>query len=113
MSETDEPYYRLHVFCCTNVRPANHPRGSCARKDAVRLRNYMKQKAKGMDVGRVRINTSGCLDRCELGPTMVIYPDGVWYRYESEADVDEILDQHLVEGKVVERLKLNFEDGPK
>ena len=113
MSDTEEPYYRVHVFCCTNVRPENHPRGSCSRKNSVQLRDYMKAKAKTMDTGRVRINASGCLDRCELGPTMVIYPDGIWYRYENEADVDEILDRHVAKGQVVERLQLKFEDGPK
>jgi len=113
MGETDETYYQLHVFCCTNVRPINHSRGSCARKNAVQLREYMKQKAKAMCLGRIRINASGCLDRCELGPTMVIYPGGIWYRYKTEEDVDEILDQHVAKGKVVERLKLNLGDGPK
>jgi len=113
MTETDKPYYDLHVFCCTNVRPVGHPRGSCARKDAVALRDYMKKSAKEMDIGRVRVNAAGCLDRCELGPVMVIYPDGVWYRYETEADIDEILGTHLQNGTVVERLKLSYEDGPK
>lgn len=108
---TDDPYYRLHAFCCTNVRPEQHPRGSCARKNAVALRDYLKKKSKAKDVGRVRINASGCLDRCELGPVMVIYPDGIWYRYETESDVDEILESHVKGGKVVERLRLKPEDG--
>lgn len=112
MSESEDPYYRLHVFCCTNVRPEAHPRGSCARRNAVALRDYMKKQAKTMDVGRVRINAAGCLDRCELGPAMVVYPDGVWYRYENETDVDEILESHVKNGIVVERLKLKTEDGP-
>ena len=59
-------FYGCHVFCCTNVRPEGHPRGSCARKNAVELRNYMKDKAKEMGLKEVRINTAGCLDRCEL-----------------------------------------------
>ena len=112
MSGTEVPYYRLHVFCCINVRPKDHPRGSCSRKNSVQLRDYMKSKAKAMDMGRVRINASGCLDRCELGPTMVVYPDGVWYRYENEQDVDEILESHIKNGRVVERLRLKLEDGP-
>lgn len=112
MSDTQESYYRLHVFCCTNVRPESHPRGSCARRNSVALREYMKKQAKAMDLGRVRINAAGCLDRCELGPAVVVYPDGIWYRYEDEADVDEILESHLKKGVVVERLKLNAEDGP-
>ena len=60
----------------------------------------------------MRINASGCLDRCELGPTMVVYPDAVWYRYRTRADVDEILDSHVVRGRPVERLMLRPSDGP-
>jgi len=106
------PYYSCHVFCCTNVRPEAHPRGSCARKSSVDLRNYMKDRAKAMGLKDVRINTAGCLDRCELGPTMVIYPDGVWYRYTSRADVDEILEVHVKSGGRVPRLMLKPEDSP-
>lgn len=109
---TENPYYRCHVFCCTNERPAGHERGSCAGRGSVRLRNYMKARAKELGLSEVRINASGCLDRCELGPTMVIYPDGIWYRYESMADVDEILMQHVIGGAPVPRLMLKREDGP-
>lgn len=110
MSKIEDPYYRLHVFCCTNVRPESHPRGSCARSNSVALRDYMKKQAKTMEIGRVRVNAAGCLDRCELGPVMVVYPDGIWYRYETEADVDEILESHMKNGIVVERLRLKTED---
>lgn len=106
------PYYRRHVFCCTNVRPMGHPRGCCSEKGAVPLRNYMKIRAKELGLDGVRINAAGCLDRCELGPTMVIYPEGVWYRYDSEADIDEILETHLRGGGRVERLLLKPEDRP-
>ncbi|MBL8668811.1 MAG: (2Fe-2S) ferredoxin domain-containing protein [Rhodospirillales bacterium] len=106
------PYYRCHVFCCVNERPAGHERGSCSRRGSVRLRNYMKARAKELGLADVRINASACLDRCELGPTMVIYPDGVWYHYETRADVDEILEQHVIGGEPVERLMLRPEDGP-
>lgn len=109
---SDDPYFRLHVFCCTNVRPEKHPRGSCARKNAVALRDHLKKKTKALDVGRVRINASGCLDRCELGPVMVVYPEEVWYRYVTEADVDEILETHIKGGQIVERLRLRAEAGP-
>jgi len=112
MTADPAPFYSCHVFCCTNVRPEGHPRGSCARKNAVELRNYMKDKAKQMGLKDVRINTAGCLDRCELGPTMVFYPDGVWYRYTSQADVDEILEAHVKAGGRVPRLMLKPEDGP-
>ena len=106
------PYYSRHVFCCTNERPGDHPRGCCAAKDAVKLRTYLKNKAKKLGLETVRINGSGCLDRCELGATMVIYPEGVWYSYRTRADLDEILQTHLVEDGRVERLLLRPEDGP-
>ncbi len=111
----DDPplYYRRHVFCCTNERPTGHPRGCCKEKGSVRLRNYLKARAKELGLADVRVNTSGCLDRCELGPTMVIYPEGVWYSYHSAEDADEILQRHLIEGGRVERLMLEPTDqGP-
>ena len=104
------PFYRAHVFCCVNERPAGHPRGCCREKDAERLRNYMKARAKALGLEGVRINNAGCLDRCELGPTMVIYPEGVWYHYRSTEDLDEILQTHVVGGGRVRRLMLEPED---
>ncbi len=101
------PYYRKHVFCCVNERPDDHPRGCCKLKGSVRLRNYLKARAKELGLDDVRVNQSGCLDRCELGPTMVIYPEGVWYSYASAEDIDEILQVHLVEDGRVERLLLH------
>lgn len=98
------PYYRCHVFCCTNTRPDGEPRGSCSRRGSIPLREYMKARAKELGLKDVRINTAGCLDRCELGPSMVIYPDGTWYHYETRADVDEILETHVIGGGRVHRL---------
>lgn len=106
------PYYRAHVFCCTNQRPEGHPRGCCLDKDALRLRNYMKARAKELDLAGVRINTSGCLDRCELGPTMVIYPEGVWYRCRTIEEVEEVLQVHVIGGGRVSHLMLRPEDDP-
>lgn len=71
----------------------------------------MKARAKELGLSDVRINSAGCLDRCELGPTMVIYPEGVWYGYRTPEDVDEILRTHLIEGGRVERLMLRPENG--
>lgn len=110
---TDDPalYYRAHVFCCTNEREPGHPRGCCKERGADALRDYMKKKATGLGLGRqVRINNAGCLDRCELGPCLVIYPEGVWYSFTDKADIDEILQTHLIEGKRVERLMLQPTD---
>lgn len=100
------PYYEAHVFCCVNERPEGHPRGCCKKKGAEALRNYMKVRAKELGLKDVRINQSGCLDRCELGPTLVIYPEGIWYSYSSIAEAEEILQTHLIGGKRVERLML-------
>jgi len=66
----------------------------------------MREKAKALGIENIRVNASGCLDRCELGPNMVIYPEGVWYQYDNADDVDEILQKHLIEGGRVERLML-------
>jgi (2Fe-2S) ferredoxin len=105
-------FFRQHVFCCTNTRPPGHPRGCCSAKGSEKLRNYMKARVKELGLEGVRVNAAGCLDRCELGPTMVIYPEGVWYSYHSTADVDEILERHLVHGGRVERLLLRPEQKP-
>lgn len=104
-------FYARHIFMCTNVRPEGHPRGCCTARAAAgggveKLRAYMREKARAAGVENIRPNTSGCLDRCEFGPNMVIYPEGVWYHYETTEDVDEIVQKHLVEGGRVERLML-------
>jgi (2Fe-2S) ferredoxin len=113
MSHKDPPlYYEKHVFCCTNTRPEGHPRGCCSAKGSEGLRNYLKARAKQLGLERVRINSAGCLDRCELGPNLVIYPEGVWYHYKTQQDLDEILETHLIGGGRVDRLMLRPEDDP-
>ena len=108
-------FYKRHVFMCTNVRPEGHPRGSCSARAAEaggveKLRGYMREKARQLGVESLRCNAAGCLDRCEYGPNMVIYPEGVWYSVHTREDVDEILQRHLVEGGRVERLMLKPDD---
>ena len=104
----DDPplFYDVHVFVCCNRRPDGHPRGSCAEKGSERLRDYMKARAKELRIPRIRINSAGCLDRCELGPCAVIYPEGVWYRLTSPTDVDMVLERHVLAGERVESLLL-------
>jgi (2Fe-2S) ferredoxin len=111
---TEDPplFYRAHVFCCTNERPEGHPRGCCKGKGSERLRNYMKARAKELGLKDVRINAAGCLDRCELGPCMVIYPEGVWYSVHNKADVDEVLNVHVKQGGRVQRLMLQPDQRP-
>jgi len=104
-----EPFYQRHVFFCCNQRPADDPRGCCNAKGATRVRDYAKAKVKALGLagkGKVRINQAGCLDRCEEGPVIVVYPEGVWYTYVDEQDVDEIIQEHLVGGRVVGRLRI-------
>jgi (2Fe-2S) ferredoxin len=104
------PYFRAHVFVCCNRRPDGHRRGSCAARGSEDLRDYMKARVKELGLERVRVNQAGCLDRCEFGPTLVIYPEGVWYSPKTRDDVDEILREHLVgEGRAT-RLMLTEKD---
>jgi len=100
-------YYQHHVFFCTNQR--NDGRQSCNDCGAQKLRDYAKQRCKELGIsgpGQVRINSAGCLDRCQDGPVLVIYPEETWYQYVDHVDIDEIIDQHLVAGKTVDRLKI-------
>ena len=98
-------YYQYHVFFCVNRR--DDGRKCCADAGAQALRDYAKQRVKELELagrGKVRVNMAGCLDRCGKGPVAVIYPEGTWYKLESEADVDEMIESHLMKGCKVERL---------
>lgn len=106
-----EMLYRVHVFCCTNQRPESHWRGCCSSRGSKALCDYMCRLGMVLGAQRIRINHAGCMNVCEHGPVMVIYPDGVWYRYETQADVAEILRQHVIGGKRVERLLLEIDPG--
>ncbi|HEY8243955.1 MAG: (2Fe-2S) ferredoxin domain-containing protein [Vicinamibacteria bacterium] len=100
-------YYKHHVFFCLNQR--DPPEKCCANAGAADLQKHAKDRVKALGIageGGVRVNKAGCLDRCEEGPCVVIYPDNVWYTYVDSADIDEIVDRHLVNGEVVERLRI-------
>ena len=104
---SDPLYYKKHVFICTNQRDDGRP--CCAERGAVAAQKHAKARLKALDMngaGKIRVNQSGCLDRCEEGPVMVVYPEGVWYTYVDTADIDDIIDPHLIGGKVVDRLKI-------
>lgn len=95
--------YQYHLFFCTHERDDGKP--YCQQHDAQSLRNYAKQRVKDLHLKKVRVNNAGCLNRCALGPILVIYPEGIWYQYQNEADIDEIIESHLQHGKIVERLQ--------
>lgn len=99
-------FFDHHIFCCGNRREPGHTRGCCAEKGAETLRDYMKQRVKEMGISKARVNQAGCLDRCEQGPCIVIYPEGVWYAPKTKGDIDTILREHVVGGKIIERLKI-------
>lgn len=99
--------FERHIFVCCNQRPPDHPRGCCDPLQEERLQKAFKKVLADRGVHRrVRANKSGCLDQCEHGPTVVVYPDVVWYGGVTEADVDEIVDSHIIGGVPVARLRL-------
>lgn len=101
------PPYERHVFVCENLRDPADPRGCCAAKGAAEVRSRLKQLTHQAGLkGRVRINGAGCLDQCEHGVTIVVYPEAVWYGGVTVADADEIFRSHVIEGRPVERLRL-------
>ncbi len=100
-------YYRYHVFFCTNLRADGSQ--CCQQCHAQEARDYTKQRVKELGSAipyKVRINSAGCLDRCAEGPVIVIYPEAIWYTYIDHADLDEIIQEHLIKGCVVDRLRI-------
>jgi (2Fe-2S) ferredoxin len=100
-------FYKYHVFFCCNQREPGDT--CCNNRGAQEVRDYAKDRVKALRLnghGKVRINLAGCMDRCDQGPVMVVYPEGVWYTYIDKQDIDEIIDQHLRHGHVVERLRI-------
>jgi len=101
------PAFERHVFVCHNVRPADAPRPACTRDGTSELHAQLQQLSREAGLsGRVRINKSSCLDQCEHGPTVVVYPEAVWYGGVKPEDAAEIVAEHLVGGRPVERLRI-------
>lgn len=104
-------FYEHHVFCCINEREAGHRRGCCGAERGKAIASQFKKMMRKHGVGSARANKAMCLDRCEHGPVVVIYPQGVWYRIgDIEEDVEQIVTEHLVGGQIVERLRLPSRD---
>lgn len=100
-------FFSKHVFFCINER--ENGAQCCAGCGAPEVQAYAKERIKALKKngkGRIRINRAGCLDRCDEGPVMVVYPEAIWYRYVDKQDIDEIIEQHLLGNQPVERLKI-------
>jgi (2Fe-2S) ferredoxin len=100
-------FFNQHIFFCTNQRAEGEP--CCAQHGGLEAFEYTKTKVKAAglaDNNQVRVNKAGCLGRCDQGPVAVVYPAGVWYTWVDHSDLDEIVEQHLAQGHVVERLTL-------
>lgn len=104
------PKFEHHIFICTNQRPPENPRGCCDPTGLGQLQLRFKQElAKRGLKGTVRANKAGCLDQCEHGSTVVVYPEAVWYGGVTEADVSEIIESHIINGTPVARLQMRNE----
>ena len=101
------PSFQRHVFVCINERPADHPKGCCKAKGGVEVRDRLKAELTSRGISKlVRANNAGCLDQCEHGVTVVVYPEQVWYGGVTVDDIPELVDKHLVGGEAVERLMI-------
>jgi (2Fe-2S) ferredoxin len=103
-------HYQQHVFICTNQKTPG--KTCCANTGGAPYVTHFKKALKSHGLsgpGNIRVSSSGCLGRCKLGPCLVIYPEGVWYTYASTDDIDEIIQTHLIDGNICERLLLTRE----
>jgi (2Fe-2S) ferredoxin len=105
-ADSPDSYYERHIFFCLNQRDKGED--SCANHRAQQGFDRCKSQVKAAGLagpGQVRVNKAGCLDRCAGGPVAVVYPEAVWYTYVDASDIDEIVESHLKNGQVVERLR--------
>jgi (2Fe-2S) ferredoxin len=99
--------FEKHIFVCENKRPDGHPKGCCADKNSPEVRALFKKRLKELGLNaQIRSNAAGCLDACEHGVTVLIYPEQVWYGGVTLNDVEEILQSHILKNVPVERLKI-------
>lgn len=104
------PFFKKHMFFCINIKEDG--RKCCQMGDATVMWQYAKNRMKELGLageGGIRVNKSGCLGRCQLGPNIVIYPEGIWYTYRDQRDIDEIIQEHLINDVIVDRLLIKKE----
>lgn len=100
--------YNKHIFICENKRPDGHPRGCCSDKGSLEIRELFKKRLKELGLNsEIRANSAGCLDACEFGVSVVVYPEQTWYGGVTSGDVEEIIQSHIINGRPVERLFIN------
>ena len=100
--------FKQHVFVCLNERDPADPKGCCKHRGSEKIFAFLKGATAKLGLkGAIRINRAGCMDHCEFGPTVVIYPEGIWYRLQTVEDAREVLDSHIINGKVVARLLID------
>jgi (2Fe-2S) ferredoxin len=107
MSATEKPVYNKHIFICTNQRPPAATRMSCGEVHGMEIVDAFRKKLKEKNLPfPVRAQKAGCLDICDFGQTIAVYPEGVFYVGVELSDVDEIIEEHILNDRVVERLRL-------
>ena len=98
-----EPFYKKHIFFCTNQRMDKNKR-SCGSQEINALRSYMKEQIKAFGIKGIRVNSSGCLNRCKKGPLMVIYPEGIWFKVTNKKDIDLIIEKYIKDNRLIKKL---------
>jgi len=106
--------YKRHVFVCLNERDVSHPKGCCKHRGSTAIFAFLKSRVSDLGLkDTVRISQAGCMEHCQYGPTVVVYPEAVWYRIQSLEQAKEIMDKHILGGQVVEHLRMELlEDNP-
>ncbi len=104
-----QPAYDFHIFMCQNQRVDGHPRGCCLSKGSDKLLTYMKSKVKELGIPCTRVNKAGCLEQCEFGVAVVIYPQGTWYQIRTPEDVDQLIESHLQNRVLVDSLMIEVQ----
>ncbi|GAB6054542.1 NAD(P)H-dependent oxidoreductase subunit E [Magnetospira thiophila] len=101
------PKPEKHVFVCTQNRPQGHPRGSCTQQGCTEVMEEFLQQLQNRDLfEKIQVTATGCMGPCPAGATVLVYPEGIMYGRVSKDDVAAIFDEHLLQDKPVERLRM-------
>lgn len=98
------PRYCFHIFVCQNQRPTGHKRGCCLSKGSDKIFNYLKARTHELGIQYLRVNKAGCLDQCEQGPSVVVYPEGQWYTLRTLKDAEEFIQTYLIHHETPDHL---------